>query len=237
MRSFLRRTVIAAEMQGRQLLRRRLALAILIALPVALYLAMLSQSRENAIQFGALGMSWSVACSALFAVLAAREAEPRLLLVGFHAAELMIGRFLLLLFGGTAFALLVAVAMTLASAPMSVAAVFGSCLLVPPVAVSLGLAVAAVLPRDLEGTLVIIGLVGVQLALTTSQWVNVALPMDGPIQLAYRAGGDPGASSVGFTLLHSLAYVVVLLTLASTVSSLRVRAPRRRAPLLAAVSR
>jgi len=129
------------------------------------------------------------------------------------------------------------VAMTLASAPMSVAAVFGSCLLVPPVAVSLGLAVAAVLPRDLEGTLVIIGLVGVQLALTTSQWVNVALPMDGPIQLAYRAGGDPGASSVGFTLLHSLVYVVVLLTLASTVSSLRVRAPRRRAPLLAAVSR
>jgi len=41
--------------------------------------------------------------------------------------------------------------MTLASAPVSVAALFGSCLLVPPIAVSLGLAVAAILPHDLEG--------------------------------------------------------------------------------------
>ena len=98
-KAFLQRTVIAAEMQGRQLLRRRLALAILVALPVALYLAMLSQSKENAIEFGALGMSWSVACAALFAVLAAREAEPRLVLIGFRPVELMLGRFLLLLGG------------------------------------------------------------------------------------------------------------------------------------------
>ena len=96
-KAFVQRTLIVAELQGRQLLRRRLALAILVALPVALYLAMLSQSKENAIEFGALGMSWSVACAALFAVLAAREAEPRLVLIGFRPAELMLGRFLLLL--------------------------------------------------------------------------------------------------------------------------------------------
>src|ERR1035441_4996323 len=77
----------------------------------------------------------------------------------------------------------------LASSPVSVAALFGSCLLVPPIAVSLGLAVAAVLPHDLEGTLVIIGLVGIQLALSGGAWVNGILPMNGPIQLAYLAGG------------------------------------------------
>jgi hypothetical protein len=226
-KAFLQRTLIAAEMQGRQLLRRRLALAILVALPVALYLAMLSQSKESAIEFGALGMSWSVACAALFAVLAAREAEPRLVLIGFRPAELMLGRFLLLLGGGTAFAALVGVAMTLASAPVSVAALFGSCLLVPPIAVSLGLAVAAILPHDLEGTLVIIGLVGIQLALSGGAWVNGILPMNGPIQLAYLAGGFP-ADPVGLMLVHSLVYVVALLAIAAAGWSLRVRVRRGR---------
>jgi hypothetical protein len=230
MSRFIRHAVIAAEMQGRQLLRRHLALAILVGLPVALYLAMLSQSRENAIQFGALGMSWSVACGALFAVLAASEAEPRLLLSGFRASELMVGRFVLLAGGGTLLAVVAALAMTLASSPVSEAALFGACLLVPPVAVSLGLAVAAVLPQDLEGTLVIIGLVGIQLTLTAGAWLNLLLPMDGPIQLANRAGGF-ASTAVGWALLHSLATVVILLGIASVSWSLRARV--RRSPAAA----
>jgi hypothetical protein len=222
MTTFVRRAVIAAEMQGRQLLRRRLALAILLGLPTALYLSMLTQSPGNAIQFGALGMSWSIACAALFAVLAAREAEPRLLLSGFRAAELMVGRFLLLVVGGTVLAAVGAAAMTLVSAPVSVAALWGACLLVPPVAVSLGLAVAAVLPQDLEGTLVIIGLVGIQLTLAPGAWLNILLPMDGPIQLAYRAGGY-GATAVGGALADAALFVVGLMTLASVTWSMRVR--------------
>lgn len=222
MSGFVRRAIIAAEMQGRQLMRRRLALAILVGLPAALYLSMLTQSRENAIQFGALGMSWSIACAALFAVLAAREAEQRLLLSGFRAAELMAGRFLLLACGGVLLALGAALAMTLASAPVSEAALLGACLLVPPVAVALGLAVAALLPHDLEGTLVIIGLVGIQLTLPSGAWLNVALPMDGPIQLAARAGGFT-ASPVAGALAHALVYVVALMILASVIWSRRVR--------------
>jgi len=223
--AFVRRAVIAAEMQGRQLMRRRLALAILVGLPVVLYVSMLSQSQEQAIQFGALGMSWSIACAALFAVLAAREAEQRLLLCGFRAAELMVGRFLLLVCGGILLALLAALAMTLASDPVSEAALLGSCLLVPPVAVSLGLAVAAVLPQDLEGTLVIIGLVGIQLTLSAGAWLNVLLPMDGPIQLAYRAGGFT-ASRVRWTLVDAVVWVLILMTVASVSWSLRVRVRR-----------
>jgi hypothetical protein len=148
-------------------------------------------------------------------------------LIGFRPAELMLGRFLPLLVGGTAFAALVGVAMTLASSPVSVAALFGSCLLVPPIAVSLGLAVAAVLPHDLEGTLVIIGLVGLQLALSGGAWVNGILPMNGHIQLAYLAGGFP-ADPVGLMLVHSLVYVVALLAIAAAGWSLRVRVRRGR---------
>jgi hypothetical protein len=229
MRGFLRRSLTAAEMQARQLLRRRLSLYILLALPVALYLSTLTNGSESAITFGALGMSWSVASAALFSVLAARAVEPRLVLAGYRAAELMVGRFLLLLGVGVVLAGLGALGMTLVSDPADEAALLASCALVPVVSVALGLAVGAVLPHDLEGVLVIIGVVGVQLSLSQSAWVNVLLPLDGPIQLAYRAGGLP-ADPVMPAVLHTLASTAVLLTVAAVVWSrkVRVRHPRVR---------
>jgi hypothetical protein len=230
MATFLRRSLTAAEMQARQLLRRRLSLYILLALPVALYLSTLTNGSESAIQFGALGMGWSVASAALFSVLAARAVEPRLVLAGYRAAELMMGRFLLLLGMGAILAGIGAVGMTLVSGPVDEGALLASCALVPVVAVALGLAVGAVLPHDLEGVLVIIGVVGVQLSLSQSTWLNLLLPLDGPIQLAYRAGGQP-ADPVGPMLLHTLISTVLLLTVAAVVWSrkVRVRPPRTRA--------
>jgi hypothetical protein len=227
MSGFLRRSLTAAEMQARQLLRRRLSLCILVALPVALYLSSLTNGRESAIQFGALGMSWSIASAALFSVLAARAVEPRLVLAGYRPAELMVGRFLLLLAVGGVLAAAGAVGMTVVSAPASEGALLAACALVPVVAVALGLAVGAVLPHDLEGVLVIIGVVGVQLSLNQSTWLNLLLPLDGPIQIAYRAGGQ-SASPVGPMLLHSLVSTLALLALAAVVWSrkVRVRHPR-----------
>ena len=195
MSTFLRRSLTAAEMQARQLLRRRLSLCILVALPVALYLSTLTNGPESAIQFGALGMGWSIASAALFSVLAARAVEPRLVLAGYRPAELMVGRFLLLLAVGGVLASIGAVGMTLVSQPASEGALLAACALVPVVAVALGLAVGAVLPHDLEGVLVIIGVVGVQLSLNQSTWLNLLLPLDGPIQIAYRAGASWPARS------------------------------------------
>jgi hypothetical protein len=219
---FIRRSLIAAEMQARQLLRRRLALVILVALPVALYLSMLTNGKESAIQFGTLGMAWSVASAALFSVLAASAAEPRLVLAGYRADELMLGRFLLLLGIGVVLATIGAVAMTVVSAPVSEGSLLTACALVPLVAVPLGLAIAALLPRDLEGVLIIIGVVGMQLSLNQSAWVNLLLPLDGPVQLAYRAGGLP-ADPAGPMLVHALASTIVLLGIAAGVGSRRMR--------------
>ncbi len=233
MATFLRRSLIAAEMQARQLLRRRLSLIVLVALPLALYLSTLTNGSESAIQFGALGMGWSVASAALFSVLAARAVEPRLVLAGYRAAELMLGRFILLLGMGAVLAGIGALGMTLVSAPVSEAALLASCALVPVVAVALGLAVGAVLPHDLEGVLVIIGVVGVQLSLSQNAWVNVLLPLDGPIQLAYRAGGLT-AAPIGPMLLHALISTVALLTLAAAVWTRKVRVTHpRQSPLRA----
>jgi len=222
MPTFVRRSLTAAEMQAHQLLRRRLSLYILVALPVALYLSTLTNGEESAIQFGALGMGWSVASAALFSVLAARAVEPRLVLAGYRPAELMMGRFLLLLGIGAILGGIGAVGMTLVSGPASEGALLASCALVPLVSVALGLAVGAVLPHDLEGVLVIIGVVGVQLSLSQSSWLNLLLPLDGPIQLAYRAGGLP-ADPVVPMLVHALVSTVLLLSVAAAVWSRKVR--------------
>jgi len=228
MSAFVRRSLTAAEMQARQLLRRRLSLYILVALPLALYLSTLTNGEESAIQFGALGMGWSVASAALFSVLAARAVEPRLVLAGYRPAELMMGRFLLLLGIGAILGGIGAVGMTLVSGPASEGALLASCALVPLVSVALGLAVGAVLPHDLEGVLVIIGVVGVQLSLSQSSWLNLLLPLDGPIQLAYRAGGLP-ADPVVPMLVHALASTVLLLGVAAAWSrKVRVGHPRVR---------
>jgi hypothetical protein len=51
--------------------------------------------------------------------------------------------------------------------------------------------------------------------------------MNGPIQLAYLAGGFP-ADPVGLMLVHSLVYVIALLAIAAAGWSLRVRVRRGR---------
>ena len=82
-----------AEMQGRDLVRRRLALVILVALPLAFYLSMIGNPTDPfALVAGGIGMSWSVASAALFAVLAARRVDPRLVLAGYRPRDLLLGR-------------------------------------------------------------------------------------------------------------------------------------------------
>jgi hypothetical protein len=218
---FWRHVFTAAEMQGRQLGRRRVSLLIVVALPVALYLSQDASSPENAIGFGALGVAWALATTSLFAALSARESEPRLILAGYRSAELLLGRLLVLLLGGFLLCALAAVAMGIISKPVSEGDMLAACALVAVISVPLGLAVGAVLPTDLEGTLVIIGAVGVQLSLPQSSAANLALPLDAPIQFASLAGGFTG-SAPGLMLLQATLYTAALILISILAWSRRV---------------
>ena len=219
--TFLRHSLMAAQMQGRQLGRRRVALAIVVVLPVALYVSQDANSPENAIAFGALGVAWALATTALFAALSARESEPRLILAGYTPTELILGRALVLLLGGIVLCAGAAVAMGLISKPVSDGDLLAACALVAVISVPLGLAVGSLVPSDLEGTLIIIGAVGVQLSLPQSSPVNVILPLDAPIQFASRAGGF-SASSPEAMVFQAAIYTVFLLLVASVAWSRKV---------------
>src|SRR6266511_49793 len=94
-RQTLSRIWTVAEMQGRDLARRRLALVLLVALPLAFYGAMAGHE-SDAIIPGGIAMAFSVAGAAIFSVLSARAVDQRLTLAGLRPSELLLGRLLLL---------------------------------------------------------------------------------------------------------------------------------------------
>ena len=222
------RVMTVAEMQGRDLLRRRLALVILMALPLAFYFATLASSDGSragedlmAVGGAALGMAWSVAGAALFAVLAARRVDPRLVQAGFRPWELLLGR--LLLFESLALVMMAgfsALAIPL-SEPDRPAVLLLAVALETVVAVPLGLVVATLLPRELEGTLVIIGIVGIEMGVPSTSALASVLPLYGPLKLIEAALGS--ADALAPAVVHTAVYSVSLFVIATAVWTRRVR--------------
>jgi hypothetical protein len=222
------RVMTVAEMQGRDLLRRRLALVILVALPLAFYFATLASSdgsREGedlmAVGGAALGLAWSVAGAALFAILAARRVDPRLVQAGFRPWELLLGR--LLLFESLAVVMMAgfsALAIPL-SAPERPAVLLLAVALETVVAVPLGLMVATLLPRELEGTLAIIGIVGIEMSVPSNSGLASVLPLYGPLKLIEAALGS--ADALAPAVLHGAGYAAALFLISAALWTRRVR--------------
>jgi len=83
---------------------------------------------------------------------------------------------------------------------------------VSAVAVPFGIAVAAVVPRELEATLVLIGVVGIQMAVDHTSTIAKVLPFYGARLLIDHA--LVGSGAIAWPLLISSAYAVVLLLIA-----------------------
>ena len=204
-----------AETQGRDLLRRRLALGMLVLLPAAMYLSVSGEesiiepgAEPFPLKVGVIGVAWTIAGAAFFLGLSSRHVDERLILAGYRRVDLALGRLLFL--AGVALPMVLVSSLLITtlsrgdSGPIVLAV---SCSAV--VALGLGLALASMLPRELEGALALIALVGMQISLPSDSPVAVAMPFHGPIQLAGVAWGSTG--SVGLALLHSGAAAAVLL--------------------------
>lgn len=214
----LRRIAIMAEMHGRDLVRRHAALGLLIALPLSFYLA--SSSSHGAVSSGGVGMAFAVSGAALFSVLSSREVDQRLVLTGYQPIELLLGRLVFLgplglVIGGGFSAL-----MALVSDPARPWIMAVGVAAVAVQSVAFGLAVGALVPLELEGTLVLIGVIGVQLAVDLHSTVSKVLPFYGPRRLIASSLVHTGAIAV--PLLQTAAYGIALLVLARIFISRRV---------------
>lgn len=226
--SALVRTVIVAEMQTRELLRRRAVMALFVLLPVAFYYSVPADEPWS-ILAGSMGVSWAVAAAGLFGMLGWRQADPRLALAGAPPYEGLVGRLILLYGLGFGLVALFAPQILWRSSALidDPGLIVLALTLMAVVSVPLGLVIGALVPRELEGTLILIGVLGIGMSMppgTGGAWI---LPVWGPLEILYVSGGASEAS-VSSRAIHALVSTVLLLALASWAWRRRVRIHSRR---------
>lgn len=214
----VQRVVIMAEMHGRDLVRRHIALVLLVALPLCFYLAA-GRHTPNGVGSGAIGMAFAVSGATLFSAVSSLAVDQRLVLGGYRPVELLLGRLLFLGPLGLMIAAAFGALMAGISHPVDPWLLGGGVGVVAVQSVPFGLAVAAVVPRELEGTLLIIGVVGMQMATRGTTLFAKFLPFYGPRRLVDRAVSGDGA--VLLPVLHTVGYGVALLILARVVMGTR----------------
>lgn len=207
-----RRIVIMAEMHGRDLTRRHAALGLLVALPLCFYLASMG-SGTRAVVAGGVGMAFSVSGATLFSLLSSEEVDQRLVLGGYRPLDLLLGRLGFLAPLGLAVATLFSALMIPVSHPDRPWVAWLGVSLVAVQSIPFGLAVGAVVPKELEGTLVLIGVVGMQLAVEPGNAVAKALPFYGPQQLI-ESSLNPSGGPILWPVLLTFAYGLVLMAVA-----------------------
>lgn len=206
----LRRVLIMAEMHGRDLTRRHVALGLLVALPLSFYLASAGNG-EEAVLAGGVGMAFAVSGATLFSILSSEEVDQRLVLGGYRPLDLLLGRLLFLGPMGLVIAGGFTLLMALVSHPERPWLTFVGVGAVALMSIPFGLAVGAAVPRELEGTLVLVGVVGLQLAVGPDSTVAKVLPFHGPQELiqASLTGGGPILGPVVLSLAYGLALLVI----------------------------
>lgn len=217
-------TFAVAEMHTRDLLRRRAVMALFVLLPAFFYYSV-PATEDYGVVAGSMGVSWAVAAAGMFGILAWRQADPRLALAGVTPLQSLLGRLVVL--HALALALLVIFApqiLVRSSALIAEPATMVLALaLMAVVSVPLGLAIGALVPREMEGTLVLIGIVGVGMSVPPDTTVAWLLPLWGPLEVMDAAAALTGEASVARGVAHALTVTAVLLAAAAWSWHRRVR--------------
>jgi uncharacterized membrane protein len=217
------KTLTVAEMALRELLRRRGVLLILLLLPLAFYLSRRGDHLGQSIRFVCLGLGWAMSTAALFAGSAARGLEPRLRLSGYQAYHLFLGRLIALWTVGIALSTPYFLLIRFDQQHVRYAAIALIMLLTTAVAAPFGLALSAVLPRELEGTLVLLVVVGLQMMMDPASSASRLLPFWFSREIGTYAVDHTDGGYLRRGLIHGLAYLVLLTLLVAVAAGIRLR--------------
>lgn len=223
-------TRAVAGISLRELLRRRVALLLVLLLPLVFYLVRLDVPWQ-ATRMLAIGVGWAVATLALFSHVGAVHLERRLGAVGASPSALFAGRQLALTGLGVVIAAIyvAVVALTQDDLPrLWVVAL----LLVTTVLVSapLGALVSFVLPRELEGALALLSVMALQLLIDPGDTLSRVLPLWSTRELATYAIDPVGRDHLQRGLLHVVVTVTVLVLVAWVASVVRLGPVRLPVP-------
>lgn len=217
------RTFVVAEMAVREMLRRRSVLVILLLLPLTFYLSRRSDHTGQAIRFVCLGLGWALSTAALFAGSAARAVEPRLRLTGYGNRHLILGRLCALWTVGLALSLPYFLLVRLDQDNVRHGAIAVIMVLTVAVGAPFGLALSALLPRELEGTLLLLIVIGLQMMLDPAGSASRVLPFWFSREIATYAVDFTDDGYLLRGLVHGIVFMAGLITVAAVASGIRLR--------------
>jgi hypothetical protein len=217
------KVAVVAEMALRELMRRRSVLVMLLLLPLAFYLSRRSSHTGQSIRFLCLGLGWAFSAAALFAGGAARAIEPRLRLSGFGSGHLVLGRLCALWTLGAVLSVPYWILIRFDQDNVRYGAVALIMALTVAVSAPFGLALSAVLPRELEGTLLLLVIIGLQMMMDPAGSATRALPFWFSREIGTYAVDHTDGSYLERGLVHGMAFAAALIAVVLTVSAIRLR--------------
>jgi hypothetical protein len=215
-------TAAIARATVRELLRRRSALFLLVALPLFFYLARRDVT-HSAIVVLALGLGWAAAMLALFSTVNALELDGRLRVAGFRTSAILFGRMLSLLFLGLT---LMAGYVVLVVVDQDVARLGGVVLMMLCgllIGVPLGMTVGLILKRELEGALALLILLATQFMTNPERLLARYLPLWSVRGVADWAIDLKDRSYLIDGLVHAVSTLALLFLIIAGFSALRLR--------------
>ncbi|MEV7228672.1 hypothetical protein AB0M79_16860 [Polymorphospora sp. NPDC051019] len=219
----MKKIIVTADLALREIARRRTVLVVLALLPLAFYLSRRGDHLGQSIRFVCLGLGWALSTAALFAGSAARPIEPRLRLSGYGSRHLVLGRLLALWTVGLVLSLPYYLLILVDRHDVRYGAIAVVMLLTVAVAAPFGLALSAVLPRELEGTLVLLIVVGLQMMTDPATTASRALPFWFSREIGTYAIDHTDSGYLDRGLLHGVAFAVLLTALVTVAASVRLR--------------
>jgi hypothetical protein len=217
------KTLTVAEMALREIARRRSVLVILILLPLAFYASRRGDHLGQSIRFVCLGVGWALSTAALFAGNAARGMEPRLRLSGYATHHLYLGRLGALWALGTLLAAPYLALIRLDQHDVRYGAITVIMALTVVVAPLLGLALSALLPRELEGMLVLLIVFGMQMMLDPEGLAARLLPFWFTREIGTYAVDHTDGGYLQRGLLHAAIVGTVLMVAVAAAAARRLR--------------
>lgn len=220
-------TVAAVSL--RELGRRRVALGLVVALPLAFYLVRVD-TQGQAIRFLGLGVGWAIATLSLFAHVNARQLDQRLGVIGASPTALFLGRQLALVATGLTVA---GGYFALIAVTQDVARLWAVGLLLATTAIlaaPLGAVVSLLVPRELEGALLLLTIMAMQMLADPAGTVAKVLPLWSAREIGTYAVDASGADFLRRGLLHFAVTLTVCGVGAWAASVVRLRPHNLPAP-------
>jgi hypothetical protein len=219
------KVLTVAEMTLRELVRRRRAIAFLLLLPLVFYVVRHEYVGQS-VRSLFLGMGWAVSTAALFATIAGRTVDPRLVLSGYRSYQVYLGRLFGLWTAGAALAVPFLLLIFVDVPSVRSGAVTLGLAFCVAVAAPFGLLIGILLPRELEGTLVLLTAVSLQMLLDPADALSKVTPFWSSREIGTYAVDHTGPEYLTRGTVHGIAYTVGLVLLVGLIVAARQR--RRR---------